>query len=345
MKIITKIHKNKIFNWIIRLAIIIGTYAFIYKQVFHKKRLDDVVESFSELLNEPKVYILSIWVVGLMIVNWGIESLKWQFLIGKIERVPFLRSFKAVLAGVSVSAFTPNRVGEYFGRVFILEKASPWKGVFITIIGSMSQLLITIIAGSFAFIFFVPVYLKDSDIYSPYLFFSIVLLVMVFIVSLILIFLNVSRLPRIISRFIKKRFVKLYQYFAIIGYYNAYELGTVLIFSFLRYCIFTIQFYLLLMLFSIEIPFFQGLMILAMVFFVMTAIPTVTLAELGIRGSVSLYFIGLYFERFGILTEQIKVGIVSSTSTLWLINLAIPALIGTFFVMRLKFFSKRSNDG
>ena len=345
MKIITKIHKNKTYNWIIRLAIIIGTYVYIYKQIFQKKKLEDVVQLFTELMGEPKLYILSIWVFGLMIVNWGIEALKWQFLIGKIERVPFLRSFKAVLAGVSVSAFTPNRVGEYFGRVFILEKASPWKGIFITIIGSMSQLLITIIVGTVAFISFIPAYLKDSDFYSPYLFFAIVLLVLVFIVSLILIFLNVSKLPRIISRFIKKKFVKLYQYFSIIGYYNAYELGTVLIFSFLRYCIFTIQFYLLLMMFSVEIPLFHGLMIIAMVFFVMTAIPTFTLAELPLRGSVSVAFIRLYFERFGGLTEQIDIGVVSSTSTLWLINLAIPALVGTFFVMRLKFFNKRSNDG
>jgi len=76
----------------------------------------------------------------------------------------------------------------------------------------------------------------------------------------------------------------------------------------------------------------------------MTAIPTVTLVELGIRGSVSLYFIGLYFDRFAAVTEEINAGIISSSSTLWLINLAIPALLGTIFVFRLKFFNKRPKD-
>lgn len=344
MKLLAKIHKNRTYNYIIRFAIVIGTYGFIYKQIFHKKKLEAVVQAFAELLDEPKIYIFTLWVFGLMLVNWGIESLKWQFLISKIEKIPFVRSFMAVLAGVSVSAFTPNRVGEYFGRVFILEKGNPWQGVFITIIGSMSQLLTTIIVGSVALLFFVQIYLGDAGFYSDYLYYAMVFLVLVIVTSLILIFLNVSTLPRIIGRYIRKRFIKIYRYFAIIGYYSTYELAIVLTYSFLRYCIFAIQFYILLLMFSVEIPLMHGLMIISIVFFVMTAIPTVTLAELGIRGSVSLYFIGLYFERFSALNEQINAGIISSSSTLWLINLAIPALLGTFFVFRLKFFNKRPKD-
>lgn len=344
MKLPAKIHKNKTYNWIIRLTIIIATYSFIYKQIFHKKKLDDVVQAFNQLLDDPKLYVFSIWVVGLMLVNWGIESLKWQFLIGKIEKIPFLKSFMAVLSGVSVSVFTPNRVGEYFGRVFILEKANPWKGVFITIIGSMSQLLTTIIIGSTALLFFVPIYLNENVLFSPYLYYAFVLLILIIITTLILIFLNVSAIPRIIARYIKRRFAKIYQYFSVISYYNSFELATVLIFSILRYCIFAIQFYLLLLMFSVEMPLGHGLMIIAIIFFVMTAIPTVTLAELGIRGSVSLYFIQLYFERYSVVTDQINAGIISTSSTLWLVNLAVPALLGTFFVLKLKFFSKRPKD-
>jgi hypothetical protein len=95
------------------------------------------------------------------------------------------------------------------------------------------------------------------------------------------------------------------------------------------------------MMFSVDIPFIHAMIVIAMIFFVMTAIPTVTLAELGIRGSVSLQLIGLYFERFSELTYSVELGILSSTSTLWLINLAFPALLGTLFVYRLTFFRKR----
>jgi len=346
-KYFTNIHKNKTYNLIVRLAIIFATYYFIYKQVFYHRKLDYVVDSFVELMDEPHVYFFIVWITILMIVNWGIESLKWQFLINKIERVPFLKAFEAVLSGISVSVFTPNRVGEWFGRVFILEKANPWKGVFITMVGSLSQLLITIIVGSIALLFYIPIYIRNTELYAnySYLYYGIILLVVVIIATLILIFLNVTSLPSFVSRILRKRFVHFNEYFSVISTFTTFELTTVLLLSFLRYCVFTLQFYLFLMTFSVEIPLLHGLMIISLVFFIMTAIPTVTLAELGVRGSVSLYFIGLYFERFSELTDKINIGIISSSSSLWLINLAIPAILGTFFVYRLRFFRKKSSNG
>lgn len=341
MKYFTNIHKNKTYNLIIRLAIIFATYYFIYKQIFYKKRLDFVAESFAELISNPHFAVLLTWTVLLMIVNWGIESLKWQFLIKKVETLSFRKSFQAVLSGISVSLFTPNRVGEWFGRVFMMKKANPWKGVFITMIGSFSQLLITLIIGSISFVFFVPMYLGDYPFYSHYLLYGLILLVIVIVFTLILIFLNITTAPLIIQRFIKKRFVHFNEYISVISSYSSVELLTVLLLSFLRYIVFTLQFYILLMMFSVEIPLFHGLMIITLVFFIMTAIPTVTLAELGVRGSVSLFFIGMYFETFSELTDKINIGILSSTSLLWLINLAIPAIIGTIFVSRLHFFRKK----
>lgn len=345
MKYFTNIHKNKTFNYIIRFAIIIATYYFIYKQIFQHKKLDYVIQSFSELIDQPHIYLFVVWITLLMLVNWGIEALKWQFLISRIERVPYFKAFKAVLSGISVSIFTPNRVGEWFGRVFMLEKANPWKGVFITIVGSISQLLITLIAGAVSLLFYIPMYFRDAEFYSDYLYYGIILLVVVIITTLILLFLNITALPGFVKRFIKQRFVHFNEYFSVISLFSTFELVTVLLLSLLRYCVFALQFYLFLMMFSVEIPLIHGLIIIALVFFIMTAIPTVTLAELGIRGSVSLYFIGLYFEKFGELTDKINVGILSSSSSLWLINLAIPAILGTFFVYRLKFFRKKNyND-
>ena len=340
-KYFTNIHKNKTYNYIIRGAIIFATYYFIYKQIFHHRKLDYVVQSFTELIEHPRIYFFIIWIVLLMPVNWGIESLKWQFLINKIEKVSFLKSFEAVLSGVSVSIFTPNRIGEWFGRVFILEKANPWKGVFITMIGSISQLLTTIILGVISLLFYIQIYFTDTEYYSEYYFYGAIMIALVIISTLILIFLNVTALPGFVSKFFEKRFLHFYEYFSIIGKFTIFELVTVLLLSFLRYCVFALQFYMFLMMFSVEIPFLHGLMIISIVFFIMTAIPTVTLAELGVRGSVSLYFIGQYFETFGELTDKINIGILSSSSSLWLVNLAIPAIWGTFFVFRLKFFRKR----
>lgn len=353
MKFFTNIHKNKAYNIVMRVTIVIVTYLFIYKELFQKKRGDEetqidwnaLVDYFGSIIHKPETYILVTWIVLLMIVNWGIEALKWQYLIAKIERITFLKSFEAVLSGVSVSVFTPNRVGEWFGRVFILEKANPWKGVFITMIGSFSQLLITIVVGALSLLLFIQIYLKNEDFYSWYLYYGIVSLVLVLVAILVLLFLNLTVLPDFISRIFKNRFIKIKEYFSVIAEFSVFELTTVIILSFLRYCIFSLQFYLFLMLFSIEIPLLHGLIIISLIFFIMTAIPTVTLTELGIRGAVAVYFISMYFKTFGGYTEYLKFGIFSSSFSLWIVNLAIPALIGTIFVFRLKFFRKQNANG
>jgi len=300
-----------------------------------------LIDYFSGIGDEPHSKVLIIWIFLLMLVNWGIESLKWQFLIAKVEKVSFLSSFEAILSGISVSVFTPNRVGEWFGRVFILKKVNPWKGVFITMIGSFSQLLTTMVVGAISLLFFIPIYYKTADFYSQYLYYGIVAIVFGIIAALILIFLNITVLPVFTRRLLKNKFVKANEYFSVISDYSTGELITVFVFSFLRYCVFSLQFYLFLMLFSVEIPLLHGLMIISLVFFIMTAIPTVTLTELGIRGAVSVYFISLYFTTFGEYSETIKFGIFASSFSLWIINLALPAIVGTFFVFRLKFFRRK----
>ena len=60
----------------------------------------------------------------------------------------------------------------------------------------------------------------------------------------------------------------------------------------------------------------------------MALIPSITLAELGIRGSVIIYFTELFISDF--------TGTLSASIVLWFINLAIPAIIGSFFMYRIK---------
>jgi len=63
-----------------------------------------------------------LYVLFLMPVNWGIEIVKWRYMILKIERITFYKSLKAVLVGITFSSFTPNRVGDYFGRALMFGK-------------------------------------------------------------------------------------------------------------------------------------------------------------------------------------------------------------------------------
>ena len=92
-------------------------------------------------------------VLFLMVLNWTIEALKWQRVLRNVQRISLTKAFKAILSGVSFSATTPNRVGEYAGRVLFLDEGNRLRSVSLTIVCSMSQLIITLLMGFLGFIF------------------------------------------------------------------------------------------------------------------------------------------------------------------------------------------------
>ena len=48
-----------------------------------------------------------------MPVNWFAESYKWQLLVNPIENIGFKAAVFAVLSGLAVAMFTPNRSGDF----------------------------------------------------------------------------------------------------------------------------------------------------------------------------------------------------------------------------------------
>ncbi|MEA3476782.1 MAG: hypothetical protein U9R60_01270, partial [Bacteroidota bacterium] len=100
--------------------------------------------------------------------------------------------------------------------------------------------------------------------------------------------------------------------------------------------------YLMFKIFGVHLPIIPGFIMISVIYFTITIIPTIAIAELGIRGSVSLFIIGTYMESHGLSDFQSDLGIIAATSAIWLINLAIPALIGAVMVFNLKFFRKNA---
>ncbi len=342
MKNKTKIGKT--YNLIIQLVILVLTYGFIYDQVFDKKNLPLILQELGEDFSNPDVIWLMCLVVFMMFVNWAIETIKWRYLMAKIERIGFWRSYQAVLTGVTISSFTPNRIGEYFGRVFILNTGSRIEGILITVLGSMSQLLITIFTGSLAMLAFIPLFMTHYWSYNSYLLYAIGAVVFGFNALLLGFYLNVSFLSTFKEKILRNGLKRIRKFFRIFAFYHNKELLSVLLYSFLRYLVFSTQFYLLLRIFSIPIPYLDALMLISLIYFVMAVIPTIALTELGIRGSVALYFFGVYFSNQQVMSETINLGILAASTLLWAINLGIPALVGSVFVFHLKFFRKKVNN-
>ena len=336
---------RKTYNLLIQLAILVLTYFFIYRQVFEGTDMQKVFDTLSANRGSSGFMRWMILITGMMLLNWGIETFKWRYMIGKIEKVGFFKSFYAVLAGVAVSSFTPNRIGEYFGRVFVLDRASRFEGTLITVLGSMSQLLVTIFTGSAALLIFIPLWPGPHEFMQGYIYSVVAAVVVLLNLIILAMFLNVSFLSSLREKILRTRLKKLRKFFRVFAFYHSRELLTVLAMSFIRYLVFSTQFYLLLKLFDVSVPFTEAIMIISLIYFVMAVIPTVLITELGIRGSVSLYFFGIYFAGSAADIDTVKFGVFAASTLLWVINVALPAVIGSLFVFRLRFFRKTPVNG
>ena len=188
---------KKLYKKIIKLAIIIASYGFIIIKLYRYKEIDNIVEQFSQF-NYYNLFIFII-VLLLMVANWSIESVKWRILVKHLEIISFLTSLKAVLSGVTVSIFTPNRVGEFGGRIFVLRKKNRVPAIFATIVGSFSQLIITIAVGIISLIlFFILFPEKVIDIkYNNHIFIILLVLISAFVIY---IYFNIDKFSKYIIR-------------------------------------------------------------------------------------------------------------------------------------------------
>ena len=267
-------------------------------------------------------------VLGLMFVNWGLESRKWRLLVRDLEPISKWRAFIATIAGTPIGLITPNRVGEFVGRVLFLEPEHRIAASFATAVGSIAQFVVTVVLGLLGLI--AMVLLADPDRVSNDVAALIGLCALVAGATVLLYFnpdllrATVARLPVI------KRWER---HAAVLERFSTGMLTRVLVISALRYAVFTVQFALLLAVFARGLSWTDAIASIPATFLVATLIPTVMLTELGVRGSVAVALISPDSS------QDHAVFLVSTA--LWLINLGLPALAGGIILLAARIRSAR----
>ncbi len=334
----TKLIKTS--NYIIKILIIILSFGFIGYRLFYKHDVSGVVNRFVDMLSDTASRTIIILTFMMMLLNWGIETLKWQYLIKKIEKVSFIRSFMSVWAGITVGSFTPNRTGEFFSRAFILEKANRWEGIFITFIGSLSQQVPTMLFGTIACFFFYHSFKSGPfhDKLAAYLILSGISLILT--VLFFILYFRLSWLKIFFLKLTPRKFTEFRTHLHVYTDFSCKELFNALLLSVIRYAVFAFQFYMLIRICDIDIPLGDGIMLISLIYLIMTAIPTFALTEIGVRGSVSILVLEMYFQNISPTPPDVSSDAFLAASLIWFINLIIPAIIGGFFVFKLKFFRK-----
>ena len=336
MELSAKVKKS--FNIGLRILVAFLAFLFIYRQVFQSGDFIYLSQRIAVKFGDFSFRARVLAAILLMPLNWGLEAYKWQLLIGYVEKVKYYDAVRSVLTGISMSLFTPNRVGEFFGRVFTLKLNDPFKGVLLTIAGSISQLMATLLFGMLSLLFFIRTYTAYTELWFSYLYAGIVMFVLLLCVLMVMLFLRAPLLSAGVHSLIRPGWKRIHEYISVLQAVRRSTLLKVLLLSLSRYMIFSTQFYILLTTFDLDIPFPDAFILISMTYFVVTAIPTVALIDLGIRGSVAIYFISMYFPD----KSFVATSILYATTLIWIINLAFPALLGLLFINRFTVIRKGS---
>ncbi|MBX9781881.1 MAG: flippase-like domain-containing protein [Chitinophagaceae bacterium] len=272
--------------------------------------------------------------VFLMPLNWSIESYKWYVLVNKFQKLSFVKSFEAVLSGLSLAMNTPNRIGEYGGRVLYLQPEFRYRGVALTILCSVSQLFVTLVVGFFSLLILKPQ--LQSVHFSGTALTDILLNVFLYAVLAMavvtgLFYFRLQWLVKVMKwiPFVKEKFS-----FAFVPeHLKGKTMVKILFYSFLRFMVFAAQYVLLWKALNAGIDAWQGFWCIALVFLIMAIVPSFAIAEIGIRGKVALSIAGLFSVN--------SLAILAGTVGIWLLNLVLPALTGSLFLLTVKIFKER----
>ena len=293
----------------------------LYHQIQRQPNLKSTLYDLYIEWNVQKILLLAT-VILLMVVNWTIEAGKWRLLLKGTEEFSLVKSLQSVLTGVAVSVITPNRIGEYMGRILFLKNVNKIQGITVTIIGSFAQLIITGFLGLIGLIYYIA-NIKHGSWLTVLLIGSTVLCVM-----LTYFYFHLYKIIEWTKGITFLRKIRIY--LEIVKRYDQKQLLHILLLSLIRYVVYTVQFLLLLKVMLVFAPIPDLIFTIWLIFWAMAIVPTIAIAEIGIRGETALYFL--------LPLSANQLGIVSSSLMLWLINLIIPALIGCLFVYKMKVY-------
>lgn len=302
-------YKSKqIFFVLVKLIVVIAAFYIIYAKVFNDQQLSFL--NFKKNIEQTRWPIVpSLMVLVLFsFINWILELLKWQLLTKPMREISFAESFKQSLFSLTASLITPNRIGEYGAKALFYKKSNLKKCLSLNLIGNLSQLAVTVFFGIIGCLILWQNYSEALGHIIGLNVFIIILIVLVFGVG---------------ALFLLRRYRQLS--------YNTHS-KTLLIktlgLSFCRYVVFNLQFYVLLLLFNFEINVFTALSFTSSMYLLASIIPAISLFDVLIKGSISVYLFGLLGFN--------SISILSIVLIMWLLNFAIPAIIGSYFVLTFK---------
>ena len=146
----------------IKIVIVLLGIWILYKKLFHNQNFTQLwldVKTSVTTINNTLFILLALFLVS---VNIYLEGIKWKFQLKPIEDISICKSFISIFTGITSGMFFPNRMGNFLGRIFMLEKGDRVKAAMVTIVGGFGQMIPTVSIGLLSSLFFVKKAKKNA---------------------------------------------------------------------------------------------------------------------------------------------------------------------------------------
>ncbi len=298
-------HKAKqLLVLLIKLLIVVCAFYFIYDQLANNNKLNWVL--FSEKFNKNKSVLGISFLLLLSVLNRFFEILKWQNLVSYLHKTSLFDATKQVLGALTAGLFTPNGIGEYAGKALFFEKSQTKKIIFLNLICNGAQVIVSVLFGIIGLL------------YLGYYKWVLIIVGSVTGILILLFALKKINMKGFSIEILLQEISKISKY---IYYKNNYL-------AICRYLVLSHQYYFLFLAFDVQLPYFTLMAAIASVYFLASSLPTFQFLDFAVKGSVALYF-------FGILGVNEWIVVFIST-IIWFLNLVLPAVIGSYFVLAFK---------
>lgn len=250
-------------------------------------------------------------------INQGFEFLKWNATVRLLTSENNV-TWKAFFAGISTGFMTPNGWGSFIGKLFYFSKRHGLLIIAATFLANVSQFIPTLLFGILATVLL--------DYYSL----PLVILALLILIGIVLIYLFTEQFTP--NRWFKNRYVR--HFYRINSRLKAIK-NPLLLFSTLRFFVFTLQFLLLFYAFE-QVQFWDTLLRIWLVFFITSSVPSLWSGKLFLREAAAL----LVFSG----TAIPKPTIVIVCWLIWLFNQIFPVLISGLLLIPFKKSSNKNGE-
>lgn len=269
-------------------------------------------------------WLLPLTALILMPVNWLFETLKWHRLLQGSQDLSLQAALKATLAGVAFSQLTPNRIGEYGGRILVSQPQWQWSMVVAAVVGSMAQWVALLGGGMLGGAYFFDNYQEWNAFHWG----SAGLWATVGIITLTFIYFQMERWVAWLGRRTLKSAwqSRIVEKLAACARLDGTSLATALGWATARYLVYTAQYALLLHFMEPSIPMSAAIAGVTILYLAQTGLPLPPFATVLARSEMAIFLWNSFHPN--------PAALVAASLLLFIINLGLPALLGTAFIVK-----------